>query len=332
MVNINTSRAAGFICALFFPISLSITAEAASTTPLDLQGYADAQGAISIQYKGGTIDPYFTLQALLMASENGLDISSYAPHWANWLAERQKPDGTFDRYCRNGPVWAPCKTADADDALMAIWLKYLDSMPGLLKNNPVWKKSYDQSAEKLSHLLDPARGVYMVSPVYQYGLFMDNLEVLSYRPPSGSSIKMPDAKTFANNIHTVFWDAKDSHFLVSTQLEQKAMTSTFYPDQVAQLFPLLVDFKLLPSDRGTYYKNWMQKYRATWLAQSRSDFAWGLVAVIALKQGDRASASCWLRDTESAQRTSHWIVTDEVARQILVHHGVTPAKENAKCQ
>ena len=34
--------------------------------PLDLSGYADAAGAISVQHQGGTVDPYFALQALLL--------------------------------------------------------------------------------------------------------------------------------------------------------------------------------------------------------------------------------------------------------------------------
>jgi len=331
MVDVNQFPSAQVLGRILSVLVFLTTATTSLAATLDLTGYADAQGAISIQYKGDTIDPYFTLQALLLARENGLDISPYASKWADWLVERQKPDATFDRFCRNGPVWAPCKTADADDALMAIWLKFLDTMPQALHNNPARQKSYDRSAQTLSRLLDPARGIYMASPVYQYGLFMDNLEVLSYRSPSNNLTKMPAPDVLAKNIYNTFWDKGSQRFLVSTQVEQKAMPSTFYPDQVAQLFPLMFEFKL-PSNRGTYYKNWMRQYRTTWLEQSRTDFAWGLVAVIALNQGDRFSASCWLRDTASAQHTSHWIVTDEVARQILVQHGVTSAAEGAKCQ
>ena len=44
--------------------------------PLNLTGYAGADGAISVQHQGGTVDPYFALQALLLAREYGLDISA----------------------------------------------------------------------------------------------------------------------------------------------------------------------------------------------------------------------------------------------------------------
>lgn len=312
--------------------SAAVSAVEKNIAPLDLSGYADKQGSISIQYQGNTVDPYFVLQALLLAKENGLDISSYAMTWANWLVTRQKPDGTFDRFCMNGPVWVPCKTADADDALMAIWLKYLGTMPVELKSNPIWIKSFHQSSANLQHLLQPSRGIYMVSPVYLHGLFMDNLEVLSYLQDGDNPEQVRAANQLAKGIQSTFWDVQNQRFLVSTQFEQKASATSFYPDQVAQIFPLLFDFKLQHADRKTYYQQWMKKYRAIWLAQSRNDFAWGLIAVISYQQGDRISAGCWLRESSSAQRTSHWIVTDEVAKQILVQHGIQAAAKSVDCQ
>jgi hypothetical protein len=318
---------------LIAPLLLAASALAsAAPPPLNLDGYVDSKGAISVQYKGDTVDPYFTMQALLLAHENGLDISAHSKAWANWLVERQKPDATFDRFCRNGPVWAACKTADADDALLAIWLKFLDTMPGELKKNSLWLKSYQKSAVALKKLLDPARGIYLVSPVYQHGLFMDNLEVLSYVPQSHADIAMPTARKLSQDIHNVFWDAKDKRFLVSTQPEQKTVAHTFYPEYVAQIFPLLFDFKLVALDRNQHYKKWMRDHRASWLDQSHNDFSWGLVAVIALRQGDKPSAGCWLRETAKAQRTSHWIVTDEVARQILESKKVMVADKSASCE
>ena len=301
--------------------------------PLDLTGYAGADGAISVQHQGDTVDPDFALQALLLAREFGLDIAPYAQPWAHWLLQRQKPDATFDRFCRVGPVWAPCKTADADDALLALWMRLLDTMPHELERNPRWGISHRASGAALAALMDPARGVYMVSPVYQHGLFMDNLEVLSYQPTCKPPCAAARARSgrLAHDIHRVFWDADTRQFLVSTQPEQKAMPDTFYPAQVTQLYPLLFDFKLKHLHPKAHYRLWMQQHRASWLAQSHKDFAWGLVALIALKFQDTASAGCWLRETAAARGTSHWIVTDEVARQVLLHRRVSPAAPGVAC-
>lgn len=322
---------------ILFPtiaLALSASTSQANAPALDLQGFADAQGAVSVQYKGDTVDPYFTLQALLLAHDNGLDISSYALPWANWLVQRQKPDATFDRFCRNGPVWAPCKTADADDALLALWLRLLDTMPRQRDANPALHSSYAASQAALGHLLDPQRGIYLVSPVYQHGLFMDNLEVLSWHASVATHqgiAAQPDTAQLTSNMRKVFWDTTAKDYLVSTQPEQKAVAPAFYPQYVAQVLPLLFDFKTPGLDPKLQYRNWMRQHRATWLAQSKHDFSWGLVAVIANKANDIPSAACWLRETGPAQRSSHWIVTDEVARQILIHNNVAPAAADATC-
>ena len=316
--------------------TLSLTAGGAESkvSPLDLTGYADEHGAISVQYRGDTIDPYFALQAVLLAKDNGLDISRYALSLGNWMLRRQKPDATFDRFCRNGPVWAACKTADADDAILALWLRFLKAMPQEMARNPAWAKSYQRSLESLSRLLDPTRGVYFVSPVYQHGLFMDNMEVLSMRRELGRmqpGIQMPTSEMLARNIERIFRDGKTGNYWVSTQPEQKFVPAAFYPDHVAQVYPLIMGIKLPGHSLANDYRMWMQTHRKTWLAQSRTDFSWGLIAVMALRNNDRASARCWLRETAQAQRTAHWIVTDEVARQILVGQGVEAADDAASC-
>lgn len=324
----------GYLSRLAFAGMLGASAASGlAATALDLTGYAGADGAISVQHQGSTVDPYFALQALLLAREYGLDIAPYAQPWAHWLVQRQKPDATFDRFCRAGPVWAPCKTADADDTLLALWMRLLDTLPADAARHPRWAASYRATTAALAALKEPARGIYLVSPVYQHGLFMDNLEVLSYQPPC----RVPCAQILAHrsrlaqDIHRAFWDTATQQFLVSTQPEQKDMPDAFYPTHVAQLYPLLFDFDLRHLTPRTHYRQWMTRHRAAWLTQSHTDFAWGLVALVALKFHDTTSAGCWLRETAAARGTSHWIVTDEVVRQVLLHHRVPPAAPEVAC-
>jgi hypothetical protein len=298
--------------------------------PLDLKGFAEPSGAITVQHRGATVDPYFTLQALLLAHEHGLDSAEYAAKWANWLVARQKPDGTFDRFCRQGETWAPCKTADADDSMLALWLRFLETMPDELRRTPAWQRSHQAASATLLRLVDPRWHIYLVSPVYQHGLFMDNLEVWSYRPAHAAA-QTPAAPSFSLSIHNVFWDATERRFLISTQPEQKATQFAFYPDAVAQIFPLLVNYPHVPGGERAWYQDWIRRHRSEWLAQVRSDFAWGLIALVAWKQADAASARCWLRTTLPFRRTSHWTVTDEVVAQILAHRGATPARKEGDC-
>jgi len=304
----------------------------ASARPLlDLRGYSDANGAITILNGGDTTDPYFALQALLLAHDNGLDTSAPAAKFANWLVGRQKPDGTFDRFCKgeNNP-WASCKTADADDSLLALWMRLLQTMPDQLSQNAVWTKSHAASKKALENLYQPSRGVYMVSPVVLHGLFMDNLEVWSLLSPlQKANTKVPDK--LAQDIYSTFWQPVDKHFLVSTQLEQRGQKAQFYPDHVAQIFPMLVNFPLLPTAPKVYYQHWMAMHRAEWLKQGEKDYPWGLLAVLALRQGDTQSAGCWLRETSHLRHSQRWAVTDEVARQILDSRQTRVAGKVERC-
>jgi hypothetical protein len=300
---------------------------------LELGGYTDEGGAITVLHGGDSADPYFAMQALLLAHDNGMDISAPAEKFANWLVPGQKPDGTFDRFCRGADKkWASCKTADADDSLLAIWVKLLETMPAQLNKNPVWMKSYMASKASLDHLFQPSRGIYMVSPMVLHGLFMDNLEVWSLKAHQKQPQQVLEANKLARAIHDTFWDPANKRFLVSTQLEQRSQKPAFYPDHVAQIFPLLVDFPLLPGDARLYYRSWMTAHRADWLSQGKADYPWGLLAVLALRQNDKASARCWLREAAPLRHSSRWAITDETSYQILISKGLTPATKDASCK
>jgi hypothetical protein len=312
---------------------LGHAAVASAAPSLDLAGYADSAGAITVLHGGDSADPYFAMQALLLAHDNGMDIAAPAEKFVNWLLPRQKPDGTFDRFCRDAAKsWASCKTADADDSLLAMWMRLLDTMPDKLGKNPAWQKSRSISQASLAHLFQPSRGIYMVSPVVLHGLFMDNLEVWSLKVRGRQPADRAEAEKLARAIHSTFWNPVDKHFLVSTQLEQRSQKPAFYPDHVAQIFPLLVDYPLVPSDARQHYREWMRLHRTEWLNHGKADYPWGLLAVLAMRQGDKVSAGCWLRESTPLRHSARWAVTDETAYQLLVAKGLSAAGAGANCK
>jgi hypothetical protein len=316
-------------CAL---VSTLIHPAAAAAPALDLRGYADERGAITVLHGGNAADPYFAMQALLLAHDNGMAIAEPAEKFVDWLLPYQKPDGTFDRFCRGAAKsWVACKPADADDSLLAMWMRLLETMPDRLAKNPAWQKSHSISQASLAHLFQPSRGVYMVSPLVLHGLFMDNLEVWSLKKHSRQSAQRAEAGKLARAIHATFWNPVDKRFLVSTQLEQRSQKPAFYPDHVAQIFPLLVDFPLLPADARQYYRAWMQEHRSEWLKHGRADYPWGLLAVLALRQDDKATASCWLREAAPLRHSARWAVTDETAYQLLLGGGLRAAAPATPC-
>jgi hypothetical protein len=298
---------------------------------LDLTGFAHADGAITILRGGDIVDPYFAVQALLLAKENGLDASADTQRWLAWLAPRQKRDGTFDRFCRTGTEWTPCKHADADDALLAMWMKLIHSA-GASTSHDLLKTSLRRSKTALEQLYDQSRGVYLVSSTFRYGLFMDNLEVWSFWASRHDAASQAKAHRLQRSIQDVFWQPRSQRFLVSTQPEQAEMAPAFYPDAVAQIYPLLFAYPALPGPGGDYYRAWMKLHRATWLSSASNDFSWGIVALIALRQQDLESARCWLRETAHLRHSSHWTVSDEVTRQILEARELEPAPAQSACR
>lgn len=294
---------------------------ACAAASLDLGGYAEPGGAITVLRGGDTVDPYFALQALLLAHDQGLAAGPLATRWAEWLMKRQLADGRFERFCRAGSEWAACKAADADDALLALWLRLLKTLPPPLAGSAEARRSEAAAQAALDKLYEPRRGIYLVSAAYPHGLLMDNLEVWSWRTAA--------AADFTRAIEAVFWDAKEQRFLVSTQPEQRNAVPAFYPDAVAQLFPVWIGYPLVPGGAQAWYRRWIAQHRAEWLARVRHDFAWGLVALVAWTQGDRESAACWLRTTREYRHSRRWTVTDEVVAQVLAARGLEsqPAPE-----
>lgn len=298
-------------------LTLLFAATASSARALDLTGFMDADGAISVQSRGDTVDPYFAMQALLLAHDNGLDVKAAAARWVQWLIPRQKLDATFDRFCRRGPVWAPCKIADADDALHAMWIRMLSIAGARGADAALVAKSRRASEAALAKLRDPARGIYLVSPVYPHGLLMDNVEIWRH-----AERRQP---ALARAIDATFWDAARGSYRYSTQ--EASSGNAFYPDAVAQLYPMLLGL----APRRQVYRDWMGRHRAEWLRRAHDDFAWGVVALVAWRAHDGASAGCWLRETARERGGPHWTVTDEAALQVLRAEGATPAADTAEC-
>jgi hypothetical protein len=284
-----------------------ITLSAASGKGLNLEGFSDPSGAISVVKQGDAMDPYFALQALLIAHASGLDMGGQDVRLAQWLADRFKRDGKFNRYCRSGAEWRTCQPTDADDAVLALWLNFVKTLPVAERAALVDSPTQDRATRELIQLRDPRNGIYNISWQLNHALFMDNLEVWSNRP----------TRHLARSIQNVFWDKKKQRYKVSTQPGHQEREEEFYPSVAAQIYPLLVNFPLVPGGSRAHYKRWMALHRGLWLTQMQSDYPWGLIAWIAHRQGDSHSVRCWQTASLQHKNAARWTVTDEVIAQIL---------------
>jgi hypothetical protein len=286
---------------------------------LSLGPYQRGDGAITVGLDGETIDPYFAAKSLLAADAASADAGAAAAAWIEWLLPWQRPDGRFERLCRRDGAWVACAPADADDAMMALWIELLVRHAPEGGLPPRWEESLARADAQLRGLLDPATGVHVISRELPVALLMDNVEVYgALRAVAGHHERRLDgraarawrarADALAAAIERTFWTGDG--FRVSTQAGAPAAGAPFYPDVVAQIFPLLTELPV-PGGRAALYARWMADHRATWLDQERHDYPWGLVALVAARMGDGEAVRAWLERAAPFRGGARWNVLEE---------------------
>ncbi len=307
---------------------------------LDISGYQDKDGAITNGYKGDTVDPYFATKALLTAQDAGLKIQKPAKAWVKWAIHAQRNDGLFERYKRdNQGYWHIYAPADADDAISAMWVELLYRLAPDSGLPEAWKKSVDSAEEQLAALYDDELGIYHISEKLSVGLLMDNVEVYAafksialqqkrFGNEKEAKVYNEKAEDLGNNILNVFKQKNSDKFLISTQPRTEVK---FYPDKVAQIYPLLYPLQDNLVEQNVYWK-WIKSNGKEWMTQRIVDYTWGLVAIASLNMGDNYSALCWQSHAEPMRYSVHWNVLEEVTLQaVKLHMHVTGDDKKIPC-
>lgn len=305
---------------------LTLAASPASADALDLGGYQGMDGAITVGNGGEVVEPYFASKALLVAREGGLNIDSAAYDWIAFAIRMQRPDGLFERYCfeRSTLAWNACGPTDADDAALALWLELLHVM----KSPNDWPEDWAQSAlnaeAQLESLKNPQTGLYHISATNPVSLLMDNVEVYyAFHIISEQAAKRGNvvtkttyrkkARDLAEAMATTFWNEAKGNWNITTQARD---ANEFYPDIVAQIYPLMYGVPLPTRDNSrAAFKKWMGQHRDLWMNSVHEDFPWGLVAIAAIQKGDLSNANCWQERVEPFRYSNKWNVLEEASFQ-----------------
>ncbi len=294
--------------------------------------YQDKDGAITVYAEGDFIDPYFSTKALLAADAAGLDIRESASAWIGWLLPRQLPDGRFERYCRIDSEWTACQEADADDAMLALWLELLHTAAPWQGIPPEWEGSRAKAEQHLAGLRDERLGVYIISHTNPVALLMDNTEIYGALRTIARRLMLAGQWNAARRVSAraddleraivgVFWDGTENGFRVSTQLSE---TNEFYPDIVAQLYPAMSGM-VAPTTPAEVWRHWRERHASSWATLEVDEFPWGLVALTAYRHGDADIALEWLRRAEPLRNTPRWNILEEAVFQGLVYR-IDPPK------
>ncbi|OGI42396.1 MAG: hypothetical protein A2150_04680 [Candidatus Muproteobacteria bacterium RBG_16_64_11] len=288
--------------------------------------YQDREGAITVYARGDFVDPYFATKALLAADAAGLDVRAAAGAWIGWLLPRQLPDGRFERYCRTDSEWTACLEADADDALLALWLELLHTMAPWHGLSPEWEQSRARAEQHLAGLRDERLGVYVISHANPVALLMDNTEVYGALRAIARRLMFAGRWIAAHRVFAhadaleraileVFWSGGAGGFRISTQLSE---TNEFYPDVVAQLYPAMSGMPA-PTTPAEAWRHWRERHASSWVTLEVDEFPWGLVALTAYRHGDADIAQEWLGRAEPLRNTPRWNILEEAIYQGLAY-------------
>lgn len=310
----------------FAILLLSIGTSPASAQTLDLNLYQTPDGAITVNEHGDFVDPYFATRALSLADESGADIRAIAERWIPWLMSRQLPDGRFQRYCKSGGSdWSPCKPSDADDAGLAVWVELLYRLSPQSGLPASWQESVRCANKYLDGLRDSNTGLYFVSHDLKVSLLMDNVEVyhllrvmaVAHRRFGKTELShdyADKADQLARAITRRLWSKKKHSFFASTQQPAPA---TFYPANVAQVYPWLFKMPTPAGDAKSALKTWLSSHGDIWLDRRDDHFPWGIVALAGNEFGETQWVDRWIENSKSLRHSAYWTVLDETLLQVL---------------
>lgn len=308
---------------LLASILLAIQPASAMAAEFDLSKYQEPDGAIVTWHGSGVVDPYFAMKALLMAKDAGLSIRKPAMAWVEWMLKMQRPDGLFERYkLDENKQWKSYAVADADDAMLAIWIQLLYSLAPREGLPAAWQESVNKAEEQLEKLHNKESGIYHISEALPVGLLMDNIEIYTAFESIAKDTKRlglhSKSKQYAQkadklhqSIIMVFNPTDSAQCLITTQQRTE---KEFYPDKVAYIFsmPYVFEDKKVLVEK---YKEWIRSHRKEWFSKLNENYPWGLLAVISLAVGDADTASCWRNMMLHHSDRKFWNVMEEAALQ-----------------
>lgn len=308
-----------------------------ATTPaaLDLGTFQAPDGAITVTEGGAIVEPYFALKALLIAKHAGIDVTVPTTRFMAWMVTGATPGGIqnwprFRRSCRADPgaAWTPCAKADADDALIGLWLDTLAEVPTASPG----RIDRAESDKALGALYLQASGVYEINATTPVALLMDNAEIAESfqdRARLAKARREPHTAAKLDARYLALVAALPKVFPSSAGLPaastQTSDTVAFYPDQV---LPMFLEEENIPMRRFSppllTYDAWMVRYREAWLSGDADAYPWGLVALVADRHNDEPTVDCWLQRAETLRHGAHWNVMEEAVWQSLLTHRTFP--------
>lgn len=273
-----------------------------------------SSGAIAMTPGGSAINPYFanlSARALLKAPDNLAVVEAYM----DWYLGHLNQDGTIDDYRVEAGAEVTTGDYDSSDSYAATFLSLVDAWVAA-GGNPEWvrrnRAALDRVAGAIVAVTD-RDGLTWAKPGYPAKLLMDNCEV--YRGWTdwahlldglGDRRGARTARERAERIRRGLAKLKQPAGLWAWALTKEGTAAPpdmtqFYPDAVAQLFPLI--FGLTTDDAGYHA---FDASHPAWRNLEAGDFPWLLPIYAAALAGDQPAVEQALAAVREGHQDLTW--------------------------
>ncbi|MCX7277619.1 MAG: hypothetical protein NTZ15_09905 [Burkholderiales bacterium] len=306
-----------------------------------------ADGAIKVHHSAGHIDPqgadwhhvsaYQVNLAFLGALRVNPQLAPAAARWLQWQARHTtmtgsgqgvvfdywvRADGLQESQCPPGMDPRTCPQVDAFDSTAASLLLMADAyaeyapQPSMLEE-PTMRAALEAAAGTLTLLTQPS-GLSWAKPGHKVAYLMDAVEVAAgwrawarlqtrvFHVPAAAQNSLATARRVDAAIQKYLWHAPSQTWRVSQDVGKPSF-SRWYPDTVAQAWPLLWDDGSDPAAWAHAQAAWRQA-AAQWTgtkswSQRNVDpagFWWPAVAVAAHCVAEDDAAKAWVARARAA--------------------------------
>ncbi len=253
--------------------------------------------------KAGDVNPYFSCHAalgLLTTTENvqvNTDELNAVRKYLNWHIKMiLETDGKMGTYRRQGDTLIYVDKADSVDAYLGAYLELLSRYFSIAKTSDglqSWKEATILALNEIHDLMK--NGVVQVSQDNDTIYFMDNVEVWKGLKDLEECIKafpeivvLPeDSKRLITDmreqlevtIPEIFWDGGNSRWRITAD-DNKFDGKEFYPDGIAQVYPLIFAFPVGDTEaQKELYNNFTDDFEWYNVESDNRSFIWAMTGL-----------------------------------------------------
>ena len=255
--------------------------------------------------KAGDVNPYFACMAALglLAETKNCPMSetekNAVSRYLNWHTKMLlETDGKMGIYRKERQELVYVEKADSEDGYLGMYLflmgEYLKKT-GDTESLESWQEGIHLALDKIQSLMQD--GTIQVSTENTTIYLMDNLEVWKGLSALEAADIMQDdmrqtqvitemRENLQKQIEAVFWDEKNQRWRIMRDSDHYN-PEKFYPDGIAQVYPLICGFKVKEKKaQKALYNQFTEKFQWQEMNKTRKGFAWTITGMAAVQVRD----------------------------------------------